>query len=403
MAQDVTVLPRRSRSTHHVGPFNDEPDENLRQPGDKAMVAGGVDKGLLYTTMILAFLGVVAVYSASAPEAMDTMGNSLYYVQRQIVFFVMGFGLMLAVSRLPFFAWARFARPLALLVIGLLVYTLANGVESYGAERWIQIAGFQFQPSELGKLSVVLLLAHASSKKTDLRGLLERGFNLFLIVLTLVLIFKQPSLSMTIILLSVFAGTMFIEGVPLWFLTIAGGVAVTGAAYKIMSTEYQMRRIMGWLDPWKDPQDTGYNAIQSFYAIGSGGLLGTGLGMSTQKLHWLPFRHTDFIFSVWAEEWGFLGCVVLLGCFGFLLYRGYHIAQSCRSSFGQLLAMGITLILTIQIIINICVATGLFPVTGVTLPLISYGGTSVIVTMVMLGILLNISRYRTAVSQLPQR
>jgi cell division protein FtsW len=221
-----------------------------------------------------------------------------------------------------------------------------------------------------------------------------------LIGITIALIIKQPNLSMTIILSLVTFGTMFISGIPTWLLTIIGAGGGYGVVHKISHTAYQMRRIQGWLDPWKDSQDTGYNLIQSLYAIGSGGLVGTGLGMSHQKLYYLPFQYTDFIFAVWAEEWGLIGCVILIGLFAVLLYRGFVIAQTCRSPFGQVLAMGITMMFASQIIINMAVATGLFPVTGVTLPFISYGGTSVLVTSMMIGMLLNISRYRITVTEI---
>jgi cell division protein FtsW len=165
-------------------------------------------------------------------------------------------------------------------------------------------------------------------------------------------------------------------------------------AYKILSTPYQLKRITGWLNPFEDPQGTGYNLIQSWYAIASGGLFGAGFGNSKQKLFWLPFGHTDFIFSVIAEELGFIGSLILIGFFIALVNKGFKISRSCPDAFGRLLAFGITLIIGIQAFINMGVATGVLPVTGQTLPLISYGGTSVMVTMIMLGILLNISRKR---------
>lgn len=367
------------------------------QPKPKAM-ATGLDRPLLYVTIALAILGLVAVFSASATVGTDTYGNSLYFVQRQFIFFLMGFALMYGISKVPFFYWSRVAKVVAFGVIGLLVYTWLNGVEAYGAERWIRIFGFQFQPSELGKLSVVLLLAQALSQRSRLKQSIGFVFNLVLIGSTLILIYEQPSLSMTIILSGVSMAMMFIGGISPWLLGTVGLAGGSFVVYKLLHTEYQLRRIQGWLDPWKDAQDTGYNLIQSLYAIGSGGLFGTGLGMSHQKLYYLPFHYTDFIFSIWAEEWGFLGCLALVGLFLTLLYRGVVIASTCRSQFGQLLAMGITMMLAMQVIINLAVATGLFPVTGVTLPLISYGGTSVLVTLMMIGILLSISRYRVTVS-----
>jgi cell division protein FtsW len=383
-------------------PSQKQTSNTTPHPNTRAAV-GHVDKPLLYATIALAILGLCAVFSASAAVGMDDYGNNLYFAQRQLIFFIMGFAIMFGISKIPYYFWQRFTKPFAFCVIGLLAYTMFSGVEAYGAERWIRIFGFQFQPSELGKISVVLLLAQALSKNPEMRHHFGFLFNLALISVTLLLIYEQPSLSMTIILSLVSAGMLFVAGIPVWLIGGIGAVGSTVVIYKLLHTEYQMRRIQGWLDPWKDSQDTGYNLIQSLYAIGSGGIIGTGLGMSHQKLHYLPFQYTDFIFSVWAEEWGFIGCLVLLGLFIVLLYRGYSIAKTCRSSFGQLMAMGITLMLAAQITINLFVATGLFPVTGVTLPLISYGGTSVIVTLFMIGMLLGISRYNISSSVTPLR
>lgn len=387
----------RTRSRYAKG--GQEPVTRIAEPVPAVAVAG-MDRILLYVTVALSVLGLVAVFSASATEALDKYGNSLYFAFRQLIFLAVGFGAMYAVSKYPFFQWSRWAMPLAFIVIALLAYTLHSGVEAYGAERWIRIGGIQFQPSELGKLSVLLLLAQAFGKKPGMRLGLTALLNLGIIGVTLLLIFKQPSLSMTIILSVVSIAIMFISGISVWLLGIGVALGGTGVVIKLMHTPYQMRRITGWLNPWKDAQDSGYNLIQSLYAIGSGSIFGTGLGMSHQKLYYLPFQYTDFIFSVWAEEWGFLGCLVLMGLFVTLIYRGAVIAKTCRHPFGQLLAMGITIVLAAQVIINLSVATGFFPVTGVTLPLISYGGTSVVVTLVMIGILLNISRYRATLSSI---
>lgn len=361
--------------------------------------AAGIDKPLLYVTIGLSLVGLMTLFSASASDAMAAYNNGLYFVTRQSVFFILGFAMMAIISRFPFFYWNRLAKPLALVVIGLLAYTLMSGVEVYGAERWIRIFGIQFQPSELGKIATILLLAQALRDRSD-RINLNFVINIGLIAGMLILILKQPNLSMTIILSSVTGALLFISGFPLLLLGAIGAAGGAVVVTKIMHTEYQLKRIQGWLDPYADPQGTGWNLIQSLYAIGSGGLIGRGLGASYQKLSYLPFQNTDFIFSIFAEEWGFLGCLVLIGLYILLLYRGHLIAKNCPSTFGQLLAMGITLMLGLQVAINLSVTIGLMPVTGVTLPLISYGGTSVVITLMMIGILLNISTYRATISPL---
>lgn len=389
---------RRRASQRHLD------DEDLlldrrSKPVSEVGIAG-IDKILFYVIVALALIGITAVYSASAMEAMESYNNTGYFAIRQLIFFIVGFGLMWTLSRVSFFNWIRWTKPIALLVIGLLFYTMHNGVEAYGAERWVNIFGIQFQPSELAKLSVILLLSQALSATSGRVSKLNWLINMAMVGVTIMLVYQQPSLSMTIILASVSACMFIISGTPVWMVLGLAGIGGAVVVNKLMHTEYQLRRIMGWINPWKDPQDTGYNIIQSLYAIGSGGLFGTGLGMSHQKLYYLPFQYTDFIFAVWAEEWGLIGCVLLLGLYITMLYRCFVISRHCKSPFGQLLGFGITLVLAGQIIINVSVATGLFPVTGVTLPLISYGGTSVLITMAMLGIMLNLSRYRTTLSQI---
>jgi cell division protein FtsW len=204
------------------------------------------------------------------------------------------------------------------------------------------------------------------------------------------LIFKQPNLSITLLLSSAVLGVSFMAGLPTWLYVGGLPFAFWMLFEKIRQTPYQWRRIEGWLNPWKHPQDVGYNIIQSFYAIASGGLVGTGYGNSVQKLFYLPFQHTDFIFAIICDELGFLGAVVTLSFYGWLALRGFNISRNADTPFKQLLAFALTWMLVVQAVINISVATGLFPVTGVTLPLISYGGTSVVVSLAMIGLLFSL-------------
>lgn len=366
--------------------------EQFKEPAQNTRVLGNTDKPLILIIIALTIVGMLTLFSATASQALDQFNNSLYFVIRQALFFAAGFGLLWWTSRIPYFYWARLAKPFSLIVIGLLLYTMLNGVEAYGAERWIRIFGVQFQPSELGKISVILLLAEALRSPSG-QGRFTFILNGFLIALTIGLIYQQPSLSMTLILSTMCCFMLYISGTKPAFLISFLVPAGMFVAYKLMHTEYQRKRIIGWINPWGDPQNTGYNVIQSMFAISNGGLFGSGIGESFQKHYYLPFHHTDFIFAIFAEEWGFTGCVLLLLLFAALVYRGCTIAQNSRSTFAQFLAMGLTITIMMQVIINVCVATGLFPVTGLTLPFVSYGGTSILVTMTMLGILLNISRY----------
>jgi len=192
---------------------------------------------------------------------------------------------------------------------------------------------------------------------------------------------------------------LFVSGLHKGLMAVVLPLIGFGVAREIQHNPYQMERITGWLNPWADPLDKGYNLIQSYFAVSSGGLFGVGLGNSIQKLYYLPFQHTDFIFSVICEEWGFIGASIVVGLFGLLAWRGFSIAQAAPTRFGRMLAFGLTMAIILQALINICVTIGLMPVTGVTLPLISYGGTSMMVTLGMIGILLNISRMGNAAAQ----
>jgi cell division protein FtsW len=363
----------------------------------------GVDKLLLAVALALSAFGLVAVFSATARQAIGAEShNQWFFLQRQSVFMLLGWLGLLGFSRVPFRLYQAWAWPLAGVSVLLLVATQFMGVTANGSERWLSVFGLQFQPSEFAKVAAVFLVAgglspaspswqsNATTKATYLLG------HLAAVAMLMFLIYKQPNLSITIIIAVTTALMLFVGGLSrLWFV-LGVPAALAGIAYVIAKTPYQMRRIVGWLDPWKSPRDEGYNLIQSYYAIGPGGLFGRGLGQSIQKLSYLPFQHTDFIFSVICEELGFVGASALIALFAGLGYCGYRLAWRCPNRFGQLLAFGLTSLVVLQAIVNMYVATGLFPVTGVTLPLISYGGTSVVMTLAVVGILLNISRHSSA-------
>lgn len=354
-----------------------------------------MDNALIYTTLALVIIGLMSVFTASAAQSDLETGNSVTILLKQFLSALIGGGLLLFFARFPFERLNRLARPFSLICVGLLLMTMFMGTTANGSERWIMLPfGFQFQPSDLAKVGAILLMAQATSQ----RSLWGTGtiFNVIMVGVMTVLVLQQPNLSVTMILGMITFAMLFISGLPR--LIVLGSLPVLGffLYQKILHTPYQLKRIVGWLDPWKDAQDAGYNLIQSYYAIGSGGLLGVGLGNSIQKLYYLPFQHTDFIFSVICEEWGFIGAIIVISLFALLGWRGFTIAWHCPSRFGKMLAFGLTLAIVLQAMINISVTIGLMPVTGVTLPLISYGGTSMVVTLIMIGILLNISKARPA-------
>ena len=376
----------------NVTPLAEQKPEGLVT--ESSSPQNGLDQPLFFTTLALLVFGLVAVYTASAHEALEQTGNSLSTVFKQLIAAVLGILLMVVTSRIDFRAWQTLARPLAVVTLLLLLGTDLFGVTANGSERWISLPfGFQFQPSEFGKFATVSLMAQglAMRKKVLSNNMV---LNLLLIGAMIFLIYEQPHLSIAMILGFITLTMLFVGGLNAVYYLLVLPPITYGLMLKIMNTEYQRKRITGWLDPWGDPQGTGYNLIQSYFAIGAGGLLGRGLGNSVQKLYYLPFQHTDFIFAVICEELGFIGAVILIGLFCMLAWRGFSIALNCPDRFGQLLAFGVTCTIAYQVIINICVTIGLMPVTGATLPLISYGGTSLVLTLMMIGVLLNISRSR---------
>jgi cell division protein FtsW len=356
-------------------------------------IANGCDAQLLWVTYSLIIFGLLALFSASANYALGISGNAFTQVLKQVVFVVIGLGIMGGMARVPYQTLKPFAWKFGLTVAGLLLLTLLQGVTTNGSERWLPLGPFQFQPSELAKPAVVMLMAAALSTGKNKWGVVLK-FSL-LVLAMIALIFKQPNLSISLLLGSTWLSLLFIGGLHISFFAVGLPVGFMLVWFQIQRTPYQLKRIVGWLDPWKDPQDVGYNIIQSYYAIASGGFSGRGFGNSIQKLYFLPFEHTDFILAVVSEEMGFIGACLSLGLYTWLAVRGFTVAVKCTYAFGQLLAFGITWVIIVQAIINICVATGLFPVTGVTLPLVSYGGTSVLVTLGMLGILMNIAQQNT--------
>ena len=351
-----------------------------------------VNKNLLIVVLMLVIFGIVAIFSASAPEGVDHYENPLFYPLNHLKFAVVGFFLMFLTSRIHFKNWEKWVMPVSIVTIALIAATLVPGLgkTSYGSSRWLTF--LPIQPSEFGKFACVLLMSSALYKaKNVLDPLVIKHFALVALMMLIILV--QPNMSIFLLLGITCLAMLTAAGMNLRIFITTAVIAIPCVLYLIMNTEYQRKRVMGWLDPFSDPQGIGYNIIQSWYAISSGGLLGVGIGNSKQKLYYLPFGHTDFIFSVIAEELGFVGISVLVILFLLFINIGFKVAARCEDQFGRLLAFGITFIIGVQAFINICVASGVFPVTGVTLPMISYGGSSFIVTTAMIGVLLNISRY----------
>ncbi len=360
---------------------------------------GPMDIPFLLLTLLLLCIGVVMVLSASYASAYydlthETGGKATYYFTRQLSFALVGVALMYAASRFPISFYKRFAKVLLIVAIVLLAAVLVIGTAGGGSTRWIRIGPITIQPSEIAKIAVILVFAGMICDYKNEMGTVKKGVIPFVIILgvIVVLLALEPHLSASIIILAIGAIMMFVGGTRLlWF--VGGGFGVGALLLLAINVfQYSSERVTAWLDPFADTGDTGYQVVQSLYAIGSGGLFGLGLGQSRQKYLYLPEEHNDFIFSIVAEELGFIGAGLILVLFALLIIRGYWIAMHCKDRYSFLVCMGITSLLALQVILNVAVCTNLIPCTGISLPFFSYGGTALLMQLGEMGILLSISR-----------
>ncbi len=355
---------------------------------------GMLDVPFLLLTLLLVAIGVIMMFSASYARAYFKEGSSTYYFARQGGFALAGIAVMWAVSWVNYQLWRRLSVPIMAVSIVLLILVVLIGSAGGGATRWLVLFGIRFQPSELAKLAVVLCFAAMISFYRDRMQTFRYGVLPFAAILVVIagLLILQPHLSATIIILATGAVMMFLGGTRLrWF--AIGLVAVGLGMYVAVSVlGYAGDRITAWLDPFADQSDNGYQIVQSLYAIGSGGVMGLGLGRSRQKYLYLPEEHNDYLFPIVCEELGFVGAMLVLLLFALLIFRGYWIALHARDRFGSLVAAGLTTLLLLQVFLNVGVVTNLLPATGISLPFFSYGGTALLVQLAEMGIILNISR-----------
>ncbi len=368
------------------------PSYNIQNNNEqKTVMLSSYDSTLVFIVIFLIIAGLLAIFSAGAPKCIMQGVSSTYFVVRQFIWFILGCFAMFFISRINYKALNKLSIPFAWFIILLLIAVHFAGTTVNGATRWLTLGPIQFQPSEASKLAVIMLLASAFSKDINLFN--PKLYKYFIpIIIMILLIFKQPNLSMVLILLSSSAAIYFAAGGSIKLIISAICMGVFGLSFVIHS--FQKQRILIWLDPESDPYGAGYNIIQAMLAFVAGGFFGEGYGNSRQKLGWLPEGHTDFIFAVFAEEFGFLGCILIIGLFLAFLQRGLLVSAKCEDLFGKLLAAGITISICLQAFINMSVASSMLPATGVPLPFISYGGTSLFITMCMIGVLLNISKKR---------
>jgi cell division protein FtsW len=357
-----------------------------------------VDGIFLLLVLLLLAIGLTMLWSASFAQSQYDTGytSSVKYLKKQAACAVIGLGAMYFLSRVPVSLWQWAAWPLYGLSILLLLSVLVFGQSVNGAKRWISIAGLQFQPSEIAKFTLILLFARLTRGfGPDARkfryGVLGFGCALLGILVPLAL---EKHLSAIMLMGLVAVVMMFVAGThPKWLLAGAAAALVFVAVY-VTFMGYAGDRITAWLHPEADPGDTGYQILQSLYAIGSGGLFGLGFGKSKQKYLYLPFQYNDYIFAVVCEELGFAGALVIIALFAALILRGYRIALQASSRFATVLAAGLTSLMAVQTVLNLCVVTNILPSTGIALPFFSYGGTALAVNLGEMGILLAISRSR---------
>ena len=356
---------------------------------------GILDLPFLLLVVLLTLVGLLMMFSASYARAKWDTGNPAYYFVRQAGFAAAGIVIMLVAGRLNYFIWYRIAMLILVGALVLLVLVAFAGKKVNGARRWFTIAGVQFQPSELAKLGMVMAFAAMMAVWQDKMETFKYGVAPYAGIMAAIagLLYLEPHLSATLIILLVGAIMMLLGGTQKRWFVIGGLLAAAFLVYYVNREGYANDRITAYQDPWSDPLGTGYQAIQSRYAIGSGGFLGLGLGRSRQKYLYLPEEHNDYIFAIVCEELGFVGAVGILLLFALLIVRGYWIAIHARDRFGTLVAAGLTSKLAVQVFFNVGVVSGLLPATGISLPFFSYGGTALLLQLFEMGIILSISRW----------
>jgi cell division protein FtsW len=357
------------------------------------------DVQLLFPVLFLVGIGIVMVYSASSALALKKFASDYHFLKKQALFAFAGVIILVIGRHFPY----KYYRPLAYPLVGLSLALLAViqftdlGLSAGGSTRWMRLGSFSFQPSELARIALVIFLAYSMEKKADRIKDFSIGFIPHVLVLGVftILIFIQPDFGSVFILAALTWILLFIGGVRFWQLFASLLVILPVAYFFLINAEYRAKRILGFLNPWEHSSDAGYQIVHSLMAFGTGGFWGTGIGTGYQKLFYLPEPHTDFIFSVIGEELGLLGVLIIIGLYGWIIVRGISIARNAPDLFGAYLAVGLTIAMGLQIVVNMGVALGLLPTKGLTLPLLSYGGTSLLLNMASIGILMNISASRS--------
>jgi len=356
---------------------------------------GPFDFGFFLLVMILLSFGLIMVFSASSASAFYSKNDSFFFVKRQLIWAVLGLFAMFFMASYDYRKLGKMSFPLLLISIVLLIAVCIVGTEINGARRWLGIGGLSFQPSEVAKLAVIIFFSYSLSKNKDKVKFFVSGLLPYLLILGVIagLLMLEPHLSGTGVIFLTGIIILFIAGARIYHFFLLSIPVVAGLVIAVTTSEYRWKRITAFLNPFEDKMGSGWQIIQSLYAIGSGGLFGLGLGRSRQKFLYIPEPHSDFIFSILCEELGFVGAVTVILLFVLLIWRGIKIALNAPDTFGSLLATGIVSLIAVQVLINIAVVTSSMPVTGMPLPFFSAGGSSLVFIMASMGIVLNISRY----------
>lgn len=351
---------------------------------------------LLISVVIISLFGVLMIYSSSYIWAEYKFNDPYKFLKSQLIFLILGYIIMFIVSKINYQKYQKYSNIIFGICFILLVLVLIPGIGTVrnGSRSWFGVGGFGIQPSEFTKLGLIIFTSkYLKNNNKELRDI-KKGVLPILIVLMLVfgLIMLQPDFGTGVVIVISIVALLFVSGVKMNFFIKIGLLGLVGVVVLIIIAPYRMERIVSFLNPWSDPLGSGFQIIQSMYAIGPGGLLGLGFGNSIQKHFYLPEPQTDFIFSIISEEFGFMGILIVSSLFITIIYQGIKISMKCEDAFGKYLAFGITFSLAFQTLLNLMVVVGLIPVTGVTLPFLSYGGSSLLITLLSMGILLNISK-----------
>ncbi len=361
------------------------------------LVRGKMDFSILLVISALCAFGLVMIFSASYYYAQHYSGannDSFYYLKRQLVYLLIGYPLMLLISLINYRVVERLRSVFMAVSLLLLIAVLLWGKDLNGGKRWLDVAGISIQPSELAKFGLMIFMCSYMSRHKDEMHTFRYGMLPMLIAIGFIagLVMLQPNMSMAVIIGFIGVVLLYLGGCNLKQLFVLGILAVVAFFILARSAEYRVARLTSFSNPESDPQGTGYQLLQSYYAIGSGGFFGKGLNNSYQKLLYMTYGESDFIFAILCEEFGFVGGLIVILMYAWIVFRGIVIAMRCRNRFGSLLAAGISIVFGFQVFVNIGVVTGLLPTTGQALPFISAGGTSLLVFLAAMGLLLSISR-----------